>query len=325
MGTKVRWSIQNKGFEESEIETEEQQLMDKKIHNEATLLRNILDFESNTIDMGRKRCTNIKGNRSVYMPRGGNSRREAIYATREQIWHKVLSDYLTQHCNAEGEQTQFNLTPEQEIGLSTLHKRISRGEILVLQADKGKKFIIVTPLQYQHMAELYIEGDEVIDRNEAEHAQCELTTHCRAVAEIFSLGKNLGPINTARSVANVSSWAVDVLKLKLLPKVHKTLEQNGDLKSRPLVAAASGITSRASNLVADIIDSVVRSDPDRLEDISTEEVLAQLSEAKNEVWESGVRKDEVVTASIDAVALYPNLDQVVSSQLVGQAIMNSKV
>ena len=73
------------------------------------------------------------------------------------------------------------------------------------------------------------------------------------------------------------------------------------------MGANTGISTRAGDLIADILEPLVKMDTERLEDLSTQEVIAQLEEANTEVWKE--EPGSVVVASMDAEALYPSLDQ----------------
>ena len=88
-------------------ETEEQMLGHEKLEQECTLARHVLDIDNGHIDLGRRRCIDIKGNMSMYMPKGGNPRNEAILANREASWLEVSHDYTKSNCNDDGEQLEL--------------------------------------------------------------------------------------------------------------------------------------------------------------------------------------------------------------------------
>ena len=116
----------------------------------------------------------------------------------------------------------------------------------------------------------------------------------------------------------MASEAEDAATLCLLPKVHKDPKPGGHPASRPVVAAASGMSSRAGDMVSDLLEPLVYLTTPRLEDKSTEEVIAQLEEA--EVALKQQKETRAMAASLDVAALYPSLDQEQSSALVGRFV-----
>ena len=142
-----------------------------------------------------------------------------------------------------------------------------------------------------------------------------------AIRQVAGLVGLLGSFYLAMD--NLGSKAADVPVLKLLAKVHKPLSPDGHPQSRPVVAAASGLSSRVGDMVADVLGPMVLAQTPRMEDQSTEEVLAQLEEAEQAIRESGL--DNTVVGSLDVCALYPSLDQVQSAKMVGEFVRNSPV
>ena len=65
---------------------------------------------------------------------------------------------------------------------------------------------------------------------------------------------------------NCGSEAEDVPNLKLLPKVHKPVDSRGHPQSRPVVTAASGLSSRAGDILSDLLEPMVEAELPRLED-----------------------------------------------------------
>ena len=92
----------------------------------------------------------------------------------------------------------------------------------------------------------------------------------KALATILGLGANVSKANHARYHANVGSEA-----------------EGGHPQSRPVVTAASGIMSRASDALTDFLTPLVHMNTPRLEDQSTKEVLCQLAEAQQAIWQAG--------------------------------------
>ena len=79
----------------------------------------------------------------------------------------------------------------------------------------------------------------------------------KALATILGLGREQSDKNHAQCHDNSGSAAEDAPNLKLLPKVHKDPSSLGHPQSRPVVAAASGITSRPGDILADLLTPLI--------------------------------------------------------------------
>ena len=129
------------------------------------------------------------------------------------------------------------------------------------------------------------------------------------------LGEDKGEESAKRAWSNVGGHACNVPALKVLPKIHKPRLPNGDPKTRPVVGAANALNSRAGDLVADVIEAVIRVGGGMEECISTEEVLNKLENTAKAVKDLNTR---VTAASADVTALYPALDIPLTAREVGK-------
>ena len=216
-----------------------------------------------------------------------------------------------------------NLSVAQQLGLKSLARKVSKMELIVLEADKGKSFVVTDEATYLDMARDHIAGDKECGPADVRKSERILATTAKAIGNAMNLGTKHSQGAYVRCLDNLGSEAGDVPTLKLLVKVHKPLGPDGHPQSRPVVAAASGLSSRAGDVVADILEPMVRAQVPRMEDQSTEEVLAQLEEAEIFIRDSGI--NDAMVGSLDVQALYPSLDQLGSSKAVEDFIMQSKV
>ena len=175
--TKIRWSKMKTGTEgltarqeEAELDdyTEEQMTLADALERES---RDMLDKHEETLDMRKKRATDMHGNRRVIMPAPESARAEAEHSTRMMVWNKDVSDYRDQNCKEDGTQNNCNLSRSQALGLKTLTKKINKLEVVVLEADKGKKFVLVDEETYRNMAQDHIGGDMVVSKEEVRDSQ----------------------------------------------------------------------------------------------------------------------------------------------------------
>ena len=220
------------------------------------------------------------------MPGPARPRVEAEHNTRIGVWEEEFNRYRAINCNEKGEPKTTNLTKRQQMALKALGKKVAKNEVIILQADKGKKFVVVDENTHKIMAD-HIKGDKEIAPEEVRKCQTILTTTAKALANIIGLVKDQSQKNYSRCMDNVGSEAEDAPTLKIMPKVHKPLNQEGIPQSRPVVAAASGLSSRAGDILADFLAPIVCLYTPRMEDKSTEEVLAQLEETQKMLVETG--------------------------------------
>ena len=204
-----------------------------------------------------------------------------------------------------------------------MEKRVNKREIVILQADKGKRMVVMNTDMYLRMAEEHIVPGDEVDEKTLRKSQHLLTATAKGLAGVLGVGSSQSARNATRCYDNVVSHAEDAATLKLLPKVHKVTREQGHPQSQPLVTASSGMSSRAGDLIADLLEPIVYLTTPRMEDRSTEEVVAQLQEA--EVMIRVERESRAMAASLDVKALYPSLDQEESARIVGEFVERSVV
>ena len=331
--TKMRWGRRSKNQDEmtdQEIAREELLKTDEDLANEENErdleqeARDVISTEGNELCMGRMRATDMRNNRDVKMPAPASARLEAMYNTRAGLWETEHAKFVRNECEKSGAQKESNLTKEQQLALERLKKKVSKVEIIVLEADKGKRFVVVDQATYVAMSKDHIEKDRTVSPEEVRRAQREMSSTAKALTTIMGLGRDHQQgKNHARCHDNAGSGAEDAPVLKLLPKVHKDNHHLGHPQSRPVVAAASGLTSRAGDILADVLSPLIHLEVPRHEDKSTEEVLCQLGQAQEAMKEAGSTKSMV--GSLDVRALYPSLDQEGSADMVADMVARSKV
>ena len=192
----------------------------------------------------------------------------------------------------------------------------------MLEADKGKRFVVVDQSTYLAMAADHTIKDKPATQAEVRSTQRTLSSTAKAMVNMFGVGRDVGYRNYSRSFDNAGSEAEDAPMVKILPKMHKPPTSQGHPESRPVVTAQTGILSRAGDVLADFIGPIILVNTPRLEDQSTEEVLYQLEEAQRSIVESGTV--DAMVGSLDVKSLYPSLDQDHAAELVSQLVLESK-
>ena len=322
--TKIRWGRRKLGTDEMTGRQEDVELED--VDEEKTTLADLLETEARdvlgpdnmSVDMRRKRATDMRGNRRVMMPGTAPACVEAEYNTRTDVWEKAFGTYMDNNCDKTGQQNVTNLSKNQLLGLKTIQKKVAKNEVVILEADKGKRFVVVSEQDYISMARVHTAGDSVADTEDIRESQRILSSTAKGLANVLDLGSAQSKMNYERCIDNCGSTAHDVPGLRLMPKVHKPPSQDGLLQSRPVVSAAAGVSSRAGDQMADFLTPVVAAQYPRMEDLSTEEVMMQLREAQVHMKDTKARN--TMAGSLDVRALYPSLDQEGSARIVADFV-----
>ena len=64
-----------------------------------------------------------------------------------------------------------NLTESEKRGLKSLVKRVSEGEITVIQTDKSSKLCIMNRTDYEKLGQVHVSKDKVIDMEEVKRRE----------------------------------------------------------------------------------------------------------------------------------------------------------
>ena len=159
--TKIRWGRRSSGQEgmtqsqrsAEDQETEEEEMERQRIESQA---RDIINDEGDSVDMRRLRATDMKNNRHVMMPGPSGVVVEAENKVREDIWVGEYRKYMDEFCNVEGEQIHSNIPVSLRLALKGLQRKVAKKELVVCQADKGKKIVVMDTDMYLKMAEDHV-------------------------------------------------------------------------------------------------------------------------------------------------------------------------
>ena len=142
--------------------------------------------------------------------------------------------YKRDHCKPDGTQLRSNLTVNQQIGLRTLTKKVAELEVIVIQADKGKKFVVVDQPTYLAMGLDHVSKAKEVSPADVRTSQRILSSTARSLVNVLGLGSSSSHAGYVRCLDNAGSGAEDVPVMKLLPKVHKPVAPGGQPQSRPV-------------------------------------------------------------------------------------------
>ena len=122
----------------------------------------VFNQETNTMDMEACRCTAMKHNQRLHLPKPRPPAEEAALGARQDIWLKTATDYIEEHCLEKGVSKVNNLSASERIGLCKLRKKIKSGEIIVLPSDKGNTFTVSSLESYARQGDTHTAADKKI-------------------------------------------------------------------------------------------------------------------------------------------------------------------
>ena len=250
----------------------------------------------------------------------------SLYNVSSVIYRELNLELHTSYSSAyicttkDGQQKVSNLSVSQQIGIRSLSRKVARKEVVILEAGKGKRFVVMKEEMYLAMAQNHIQNEIPTTPTEVRESQRILSTTAKSLVNTVNLLTSHSHSGYARCFDNWGSMAEDVPKMRLLPKTHKSLGPLGHPQSRPVVSAATGMSSRARDVLADIMEPLVELQLPRMEDKSTEEVIAQLEEEESAIRESGC--DSIMVGSLDVKDIYPSLDIEQSAEIVSSFVYN---
>ena len=127
--------------------------------------------------------------------------------------------------------------------MKTLAKKVAELDVIILKADKGKKFVVVDQATYLSTGQDHVSKDITTSPTEVRTSQWVLSTTARSLVNVLGVGTSTSHSGYVRCLENTGSGAEDVPVMKLLPKVHKPVAPGGQPQSCPIVTAASGLSS----------------------------------------------------------------------------------
>ena len=137
---KLRWIER-----ENETELEEAEVMDNiensdkdkfdKVELESRCVWNESD---NSIDMGRARATDLRGNKRINLPQPLDPKKEGLLQARSVLWKETIESYKREFCGQKGQQRQ-TLDPDLLSGIQKLKKRGALQLLVVLIAQQQRR------------------------------------------------------------------------------------------------------------------------------------------------------------------------------------------
>ena len=316
--TKLRWERRQNGYGEEEDKDEIGEKEKEELEILELRTREIYDQENGSLDMRKRRATDVKSNQRVYLPGPRPAREEAELLVRSQRLENQMLKFMKEYCNERGELRESNLSEQEKRGLKKLLKRVKDKEIVVNVTDKSGKLCVTSMESYIRQGNKHINGDREVSWEEIVTIQRRVTAHARVIVKIFNIGEEWGEENQKRVNAAYSTQAGVVPVLSTMVKDHKPLEGE-EPKTRPVCGCNTSVNGRLSELASDILAPVAIAQENECQ--SSEEMIYYLGEAAKVIKEKG---KNVVVASEDVDGLYPNIDINHSAVICGDAVRETR-
>ena len=138
LGCKTRWEQRRKEEEKLDEEDEANITPEDRMRGDqqAADSRQTFDPQKMSVNLNKKRATDVKGNKKVTLPKALSAKAEAIMEVRNEAYRDTFNDHVAKHCDKKGGQ-KLNLTPEEQVGLDSLKKRTKNHEILIVPSNKS--------------------------------------------------------------------------------------------------------------------------------------------------------------------------------------------
>ena len=215
----------------------------------------VYDLEDNSLNFGRCKATNMKGNKRIHLPKAGSPSLEAFLEIRRQEASRIFDQCVA----LLGENAGWdNLDHEEKLGIKRLQKRVKNGEIVVCQTDKSGRFSILTREQYVKAGEKHTSKDREVNDTESAQIERNLNGHMRWWAWMTNLGSEWK--NEDRCVRNLLNHGLAVCPMTLSIKDHKSwsVESGETPPTRSVMGGNVGMNRGISEYLSIILEPVAR-------------------------------------------------------------------
>ena len=131
----------------------------------------------------------------------------------------------------------------------------------------------------------------------------ELNGTSKSMSKVLNVANDGTDEAVKRNRSNYNAESCAVPALRVSPKHHKKLGEDGIAQTRPIVGASSCMAARASEIITDVLDCFVGGN-ETIEVESTQEMLAKMNVAEYIVEIEGIN---VIGGSTDLVAMFTEI------------------
>ena len=261
---------------EALLDEEEAEKLEEDLLEIEAKRRTVYDELEGTMNLSKKRVTDMKGNTRVIFPPEGKDLEEE--SKLDMVRREIMGEYrkyVKEKCKKGGKQTS-NLTKEEQEGLQSLKKRVKEGEIIVLPTDKSGRFALMTRETYEVAGAVHTKKDLLVNNEVVKETQSILNGNVSMLLKVFNVGKNWNHVDRCRET--MINLSMVVCPLYLLYKDHKgwSLNKGPVPPTRPVASGNQGMNLHLSEIISDLLEPVVERFDQGCEVISTEEMIAKV-------------------------------------------------
>ena len=219
---------------------------------------------------------------------------------------------------------ESNLSAKELIGLKSLKKRVSKGDIVVTQTDKSKRFSVLTRQQYIESGMQHTKKDLEIDPKRVKRIQNTVNDHVKWLGEMSNLGSNWQ--HESRMRKNICDKGEQVCNMSILVKDHKSWKHGseGPIPSRPVISGNTGLNCHLSEIISQIIEPIAYEQNSRDID-STDDMIAKIEKLNSKLKDfNNKQKPDIVTNSNTVETEEKSLNEVEKKFLKVEESVNTK-
>ena len=182
-----------------------------------------------------------------------------------------------------------------------LKRLLKRDDIVIKACDKNLGIAVLDRMHYINLVNEHLSDDTVYYQETRTQEEIIDEARNKLAALIPSIYQRLKNIAGIERYLNEAMDKTTIPAFHVIPKIHKI-----PLKGRPIAGAVNWLTTNASSILAWILKSHVESMPQVLRD--SKSIIKELESLKI--------PDNAKLITMDVSALYPNMDQLKTIQIV---------
>ena len=191
-----------------------------------------------------------------------------------------------------------------------------------METDKTGQLAVATMEAYIEMGQVHVSKDKEIDQSEVDERERLLNGHVSMLLKITDMGSHWNHEDRHRE-SNIKHSGY-VAFLTLLLKNHKD-PVDGKWSTRPVVSANEGIGTSLSNILSEVLEPLADSLEDKIEVISTEDMLYRVNECNKLLQAEWTQEDQVGCIGADVRMLFPQLTSRNTGRIIREQFVKSKL
>ena len=153
---------------------------EEKEHKEHELF----DYETKVINFSKLRPTDLKTNKSIFIPPLAPNKVEIEMAAIEGEIVQTTNHYIQELCDKKGYPKEENLTKENKAGIAELKEECKNGAV-VTTTDKSSKLNLNTLESYEKMGEPHVKEDRIVEDKELKKFENVMNGHAYQLCRIL--------------------------------------------------------------------------------------------------------------------------------------------